>query len=204
MEVDTDIYDTDRDGSDMAQTPPRRNRVSRLVQIDSDESDTDHAGPAVTTSTEAQHLTSMKAHMDNTGTNPNPKDLTLGVIGRKVPASSPTVEWQDGTLTVLPTIMKNGLNLCESVDVEVVKYYASCPESTPSSKHVLHLSAADMERDDIVEIIESSLRDHKPVVIRGNISNAPTEITTEWLDRKFGISPGMPVSIHGGSSDTLQ
>jgi hypothetical protein len=202
MEIDPDI--DSRDGPDMEPISPRMNRVSRLVQIDSDESDTDHAAPAVTTNTDACHFTFMTAHIDNTRNDTNLKDLTRGVIGRKVPAMSPTVQWQDGRITVLPTIMKSGVNLCESVDVEVVKYFASCPESTASSKYVLHLSAADMEREDLVEIIEASLRDNKPVVIRGNASNTPTDITTEWLDRKFGISPGMPVSIHGGSSDISQ
>src|ERR1700731_245887 len=43
MEMDTDMYDTDRDGADMVQIPPRQNRRSRLVQIDSDKSDTEHA-----------------------------------------------------------------------------------------------------------------------------------------------------------------
>jgi hypothetical protein len=176
-------------------TPQRRNPASRLVQMDSDESDGDGDGHEDAPDTDSRFIASTDVQMDCADN--NDKDLTIGVVGRKVPAQSGTVRWQDGRITILPTILKKGVNICEYGDVEVVKFFASLRESTPSSKHVLHLSAVDIERDDIVEMIEFSLRDNKPVVVRGNRRNAPTEITTEWLDRKFGISPDMPVSIHG-------
>ncbi|KAG2046772.1 hypothetical protein BDR06DRAFT_977245 [Suillus hirtellus] len=102
--------------------------------------------------TESCYIGSTHVPMDCTYA--DDKYLTIGVIGQKVPAQSGTMRWQDGRITILPTIMKKGVNICEYGDVEVVKFFASFPESTPSSKYVLHLSSADMERDDIVETIE--------------------------------------------------
>jgi hypothetical protein len=193
MEMDIDFND-ESDSHDIVLTRPRQNRISysKIVQVDSDTSDEELDGPSYAPDTECQ-ISPRNIQRDDDIS----KDMTSGVIGRKVPAQSGTVRWQDGRLTVLPTIMKNGVNICESGDVKVVKFFASFQESTPSSQHVLHLSAADMEREDIVQTIEFSLRDNKPVVVRGNAINSPNDITTEWLDRKFGISPDMPVSIHG-------
>lgn len=193
MEMDIDLND-ESDTNDIVLTRPRQNRVSysKIVQVDSDTSDKELDGPSYAPDTERQ-ISPRNMQMDDDRS----KDMTSGVIGRKVPAQSGTVRWQDGRLTVLPTIMKNSVNICESGDIKVVKFFASFQESTPSSQHVLHLSAADMEREDIVQMIEFSLRDNKPVVVRGNAINSPNDITTEWLDRKFGISPDMPVSIHG-------
>lgn len=201
-EMDTDLHDEE---SEIPVTDPitsRQHHVSKLVRFDSDGHDTEHDELAFAPETESCYIGSTHVPMDCTYA--DDKDLTIGVIGQKVPAQSGTIRWQDGRITILPTIMKKGVNICEYGDDEVVKFFASFPESTPSSKFVLHLSSADMERDDIVETIECSLRDNKPIVIRGNRRNTPKEITTEWLDRKFGISPDMPVSIHGEYFKNLQ
>lgn len=193
MEMNVDFQE-ESDTHQIDSTRPRQNRVSfsGIVQVDSDESDGERDGPSDAPDFEC-YIAPPDVQMDHQDS----KDMTVGIIGRKVHEQSGTVRWQDGRITVLPTIMKNGVNICESGDVEVVKFFASLQESTQLSQHVLHLSAADMQRDDIVETIEFALRDNKPVVVRGNAINAPSEITTEWLDRKFGISPDMPVSIHG-------
>ncbi|KAG2360974.1 hypothetical protein BDR07DRAFT_1486436 [Suillus spraguei] len=190
VEMFTDLHE-ESDTNVISTLPPQK-FVSRLVRIDSEQSDGESDGPPYAPDVYSHHIGSTDVQMDYTE---NAKDLTTGVLGRKVPAQSGTVTWKDGRITILPTIMKKGVNICES-DVEVVKFFSSFQESTPSSKHVLHLSAADVERDDIVDTIEFSLRDNKPVVVRGNRKNAPTEVTTEWLDRKFGISPDMPICIH--------
>ncbi|KAG1830492.1 hypothetical protein DFJ58DRAFT_736948 [Suillus subalutaceus] len=192
--LDIDVDDEESDGPVIATTLSRPHRVSRLVRVDSDTSDTERDELAAAPNTKSHHIASTHLQMDYTAN--GVKDLTVGVVGRKLPAQSATVQWPDGRITVLPTIIKKGVNICESVDVQVVKFFASFPESTPSSKHVLHLSAAHMERDDIIQTVECSLRDNKPVVIRGNGINAPAQMTTDWLDHKFGINPDMPVSIH--------
>ncbi|KAG2110200.1 hypothetical protein BD769DRAFT_1674698 [Suillus cothurnatus] len=112
--------------------------------FDSPESDAEHADFAFAPESESRHIESIHTQMDYT-TN-GTKDLTVGIIGRKVPAQSATVQWHDGRITVLPTIVKKGVNIFQHGDVEVVKYFASFPESTPSSEYVLHLSTADMEQ----------------------------------------------------------
>jgi hypothetical protein len=193
--MDTDFFEKESDGPAMDTSRSGHYRPSKLVRFDSPESDAEHADFAFAPESESRHIESIHTQMDYT-TN-GTKDLTVGIIGRKVPAQSATVQWHDGRITVLPTIVKKGVNIFQHGDVEVVKYFASFPESTPSSEYVLHLSTADMERQEIVEIIECALRDNKPVVVRGNRANTTTEMTTEWLDRKFGINPDMPVSIHG-------
>ncbi|KAG2121478.1 hypothetical protein DEU56DRAFT_918163 [Suillus clintonianus] len=179
-----------------ALVPPRTSqyRVSRLVRFESEESDVESAEPAFAPAPTAHSKPSKDIRMDSTSS--DTQELSVRILGRKVPAQSATVRWEDGRTTNLPTIMKNGVNICQSVDAEVVKFFASFPMSRTSSKHIQHFSAAAMEREDIVEMIENALRMNKPVVVRGNATNSPTKVTTEWLDRKFGFNPDMPVSIH--------
>ncbi|KAG1818612.1 uncharacterized protein BJ212DRAFT_1298682 [Suillus subaureus] len=175
---DVNASDGESGGPVLVPTLSHQHHVSKLVWVDSDESNTEHNGLSDT---------------------PNPKSYHISstcVIGWKVPAQSARVQWQDGRITVLPMIMKKGVNICESRDVEVVKFFASFPESIQSSKHVLHLPATDMEHDNIVKMVECSLCDNKPIVIQGNKINNPTGITIDWLNRKFRINPDMPVSIH--------
>ncbi|KAG2145264.1 hypothetical protein DEU56DRAFT_754122 [Suillus clintonianus] len=85
---------------------------------------------------------------------------------------------------MLPKIMKNRVNICESVEAEIVRFFASFPESKPSSKYVqrqIHGTQGGVANDRI----EDALRLNKPVFFRG---------TPQILQPI--LSPYMPVSIH--------
>ncbi|KAG0692114.1 hypothetical protein DFH29DRAFT_1009364 [Suillus ampliporus] len=147
-------------------------------------------GSATPSNDDVSHDVGMdEAHTDE-------MDITIGVLGRQVPARSGTIKWKDGRTSVLPAVYEDGVNILEKTDVAFVKYYASFPESTPSSAHVLHLTSDDAQGDDILEKIGSALRNNKPVVIRGTGKYSANEITAKQLDLKYGISPETPLTAH--------
>lgn len=127
-------------------------------------------------------------------------DLAKPLLGREVPNNSGTLQWKDGRTTVLPAVFRNGINVCDEVDIPIAKYYAEFPSSTPSSENVLHLTYKDLESDNSnsLDSIEAMLRSNKSVVIRGLGHHATNgKFTPEFLDKYFGISPYMAVDSHG-------
>ncbi|KAG2136434.1 hypothetical protein DEU56DRAFT_913013 [Suillus clintonianus] len=127
-----------------------------------------------------------------------PKDLTVGLLGLEVPTNSPTIEWNDGHKTILPALYdSNNVNVCHTVDIPIIKYLAQCPESTPHSKHVLHISNTDFPTSDALDPISDALSQNKPVVIRG-IGNhhVGQELTADFLDQYYAISPHRAVWVH--------
>ncbi|KAG0691657.1 uncharacterized protein EDB91DRAFT_1257012 [Suillus paluster] len=127
-----------------------------------------------------------------------PNDLTIGLLGTEVPKNSPMVRWNDGHTTILPAVYDgHDINLCDAVDIPIIKYLAQCPVSLPDSKYVVHFSMKDLPTHDILDSISESLSQNKPVVIRG-IGNhyVGEELTAEFLDKYYAISPNRAVWVH--------
>jgi hypothetical protein len=116
-----------------------------------------------------------------------------------VPEKSPTITWNDGHVTVLPAVYdKSGYNVCEEVDIPIVKFMAEFPISTSHSSHVAHIPNSMMGQDDVLDLIGRCLSMNKPVVIRGDKRQQYSdELTADFLDKQFAISHHRPVCIHG-------
>ncbi|KAG2045696.1 hypothetical protein BDR06DRAFT_1015389 [Suillus hirtellus] len=82
-EMDTDLHDEE---SEIPPIMSRRNHVSRLVGFDSDDHETEHDELAFLPDTDSCYIGSTHVPMDCTYS--DDKDLTIGVIGQKVPAQS--------------------------------------------------------------------------------------------------------------------
>jgi|SRR5882757_3093306 len=128
-------------------------------------------------------------------------DLTIGLLGHHVPEESSSITWQDGHKSILPAVYNNDHhNVCDEVDIPIIKFMSTLPSSMPNSEHVVHLSSDRLQSDDIMAVVGNALSLHKPVVIRGTDHDAlDGPPTAEYLDSKFGISPNCPVQIHGNN-----
>jgi hypothetical protein len=126
-------------------------------------------------------------------------DLTIDVLGIQVPSTNETITWMDGHRTILPAVYDTtNVNVCDAVDIPIIKFLSKFPISTSSSQHVNHLPTDALFRDEILHAVGLSLSQNKPVVIRDVGTNPPpTGLSPEYLDRSFGISPHRPVCIHG-------
>jgi hypothetical protein len=126
-------------------------------------------------------------------------DLSGSLLGTEVPLNSPVITWKDGHTTILPAVYDDKeKNLCEAVDIPIIQYLAECPESTPRSKYVTHLSNADIPPGIIEDLVSSALSLNKAVVIRGiGKRHVEEELTADFLDKKYSISPKRVVWIHG-------
>jgi len=124
-------------------------------------------------------------------------DLASDILGCQVPMESPTVKWSDGRTTILPCVLKDGVNVCASSDTEVVKYLAQLPESTPQSSHVIHLTRSDYRPEALRDLIHAALRDDKCVAIHEDNTREQHTLDADYLESEFGISPYMRVDIHG-------
>ncbi|KAG1828889.1 hypothetical protein DFJ58DRAFT_737581 [Suillus subalutaceus] len=131
-------------------------------------------------------------------TAPRNYDLTVGLLGKEVPSNSPIIQWKDGHRTILPAVYDDDKNnLCDAVDIQIIKYLAHSPVSAPDSQYVTHLSHNDITENDIQDIVGDSLSQNKPVVIRGIGYNPVGEaLTAEYLDKYYAISPNRIVWIH--------
>ncbi|KAG1790119.1 uncharacterized protein HD556DRAFT_1446468 [Suillus plorans] len=138
-------------------------------------------------------------------TAPHNYDLTGTLLGTEVPLNSPVITWKDGHTTILPAVYdekKN--NLCEAVDIPIIRYLAKCPESTPHSQYVTHLSNADIPPNMMEDVVSSALSLNKPVVIRGIGQHAvEEELTADFLDKHYAISPHRAVWIHDAKSRAI-
>jgi hypothetical protein len=137
-------------------------------------------------------------------TSNNELDLTIGIIGTHVPQTSPTITWRDGHKTVLPAIFdddNDDVNLCDQVDIPLIKYMSKFPQSNIHSKHVKHLGKDSLSSSDVTRIVSEALSIHKCVKISGVPFTPPHDgkFDAHYLDVEFDISPLRPVQVHGMS-----
>ncbi|KAG1828584.1 hypothetical protein DFJ58DRAFT_848318 [Suillus subalutaceus] len=131
------------------------------------------------------------------------RDLANPIIGSQVHEQSDTVQWDDGSTTVLPCIMKNGINICEE-DALAVSFFASLPESLPAtSKNVVHLQHSDRRftSRQLCDEISAALRINKAVVIRQVSTPEPATLDLEYLEDR-GMSDLMRVVVHDAEQRT--
>ncbi|KAG2359130.1 hypothetical protein BDR07DRAFT_1488640 [Suillus spraguei] len=131
------------------------------------------------------------------------RDLATPIIGSQVHAHSETIQWSDGSTTVLPCIMRNGVNVCQD-DANSVAFFASLSESLPeTSKNVVHLQYSDWRTKSrqLCEEITAALRINKAVVIRQISKPEPATIDLEYLEDR-GMSDLMRVVVHDAEQRT--
>jgi hypothetical protein len=126
-------------------------------------------------------------------------DLTIGVLGKQVPVESDTIMWKDGCTTVLPMVLsENKANVCDSVDIPIIKFMADFSTSTSKSNNVFHITNDILERDNILDIVSAALSAQKAIVVRGNgHGRMDLNLSAEYLDKQFAILLHQPVCIHG-------
>ncbi|KAG1817588.1 uncharacterized protein BJ212DRAFT_1299129 [Suillus subaureus] len=125
-------------------------------------------------------------------------DLTIGVIGAQVPQTSPSITWRNGYKTVLPTIFDgDDVNLCDEVNILLIKYMAQLPTSDVHSQHVHHLASHSLSTSDVMNIISKSLSINKCMKItRVPFTSSCNQFDLHYLDVEFGISPLRPMQVH--------
>ncbi|KAG2030709.1 hypothetical protein BDR03DRAFT_986919 [Suillus americanus] len=103
------------------------------------------------------------------------RDLANPIIGSQVHEQSDTVQWDDGSTTVLPCIMKNGINICE--------------------EDALAHSDWRFTSRQLCDEISAALRINKAVVIRQVSTPKPATLDLEYLQDR-GMSDLMRVVVH--------
>ncbi|KAG2063592.1 hypothetical protein BDR04DRAFT_1123159 [Suillus decipiens] len=130
-------------------------------------------------------------------------DLYTSIIGSQVHEQSETVQWCDGSTTVLPCIMKDGINICQE-DANVVSFFASLPESLPeTSQNVVHLQYSDWrsKSPQLCDEISAALRISKAVIIQQVSAPQPATLDLDYLEDR-GMSDLMRVVVHDAKQGT--
>ena len=133
-------------------------------------------------------------------TNLDSRDLATPIIGSQVHEKSETITWSDGSITVLPCIVRDGVNVCQE-DATTVSYFATLPESLPeTSKNVVHLKYSDWRTKSrqLCDEISAAIRVNKAVVIRNISRPEPATLDLDYLEDR-GMSDLMRVVVHGES-----
>ncbi|KAG1855234.1 hypothetical protein F4604DRAFT_1932289 [Suillus subluteus] len=111
-----------------------------------------------------------------------------------VPPKADVVQWPNGKTTILPTIMRDGRNVCEG-DAKYVRQLATLPLSMPGSHHVEHIDAMSMKDADLCQRVEETLRAGRCAVVRGAAQLGPEKVTAEYLV-ECGIPPWLRTTHH--------
>jgi hypothetical protein len=123
-------------------------------------------------------------------------NLASGMLGTQVPLETEVVTWDDGHITILPTVMRDGQNVLIE-DLRLTKKFAAVPASKPGSRFVTHLNGAITENELLLIEIRSSLAAGKCVIVREAVRPGPLNLTMEYLEKCYGIHATMPVDMHG-------
>jgi hypothetical protein len=118
------------------------------------------------------------------------------MLGTQVPLETEVVTWDDGHITILPTVMRDGQNVLIE-DLRLTKKFAAVPASKPGSRFVTHLNGAITENELLLIEIRSSLAAGKCVIVREAVRPGPLNLTMEYLEKCYGIHATMPVDMHG-------
>lgn len=115
---------------------------------------------------------------------PISRDLATPIIGSQVDEQSETVQWCDGSTTVLPCLMRGGINILQE-DADAVSCFASLPESLPeTSQNAIHLRYSDWCSNirGLCDEICAALRIGKAVVIRQVTTPEPATLDLDYLE----------------------
>ncbi|KAG1785190.1 uncharacterized protein HD556DRAFT_1314454 [Suillus plorans] len=115
--------------------------------------------------------------------------------GIQVPLETKVVTWDDGHITILPTVICDGQNVLIE-DLRLTKKFAAVPASKPGSRFVTHLKGALSENESLLMEIRSSLAAGKCVIVREAVKPGPLTLTMEYLEKRYGIHSTMPVDMH--------
>jgi hypothetical protein len=127
---------------------------------------------------------------------PRGLNLALGMPGAQVPLVTKDVTWDDGHITILPTVIQDGQNVLIE-DLRLTQKFAAVPASKPGSRFVTHLKGALTENESLLIEIRSSLAAGKCVIVREAVKPGPLTLTMEYLEKRYGIHGTMPVDMHG-------
>ncbi|KAG2083677.1 uncharacterized protein F5147DRAFT_660107 [Suillus discolor] len=133
----------------------------------------------------------------STLTNLDSRDLATPIISTQVHKKSDTIDWSDGSTTVLPCIMRDGVNICKG-DAETVSFFASLLESLPeTSKNVIHLHYNNWRTKSrqLCDQISAAIQVNKAVVIQKISTPEPATLGLDYLE-DHGMSDLMHVVIH--------
>jgi hypothetical protein len=123
-------------------------------------------------------------------------DLASCMLGTQVSPETQVVTWDDGHITILPTVMRDQQNVLIE-DLRLTKKFAAISASKPGSRFVTHLHGPLTENELLLIKIRSSLAAGKCVVVREAVRPGPPNLTMEYLEKWYGIHATMPVDMHG-------
>ncbi|KAG1771564.1 hypothetical protein EV702DRAFT_1201879 [Suillus placidus] len=143
------------------------------------------------------HTNSFFRHSVASLNDPGPRglDLASGMLGTQVSPETKVVTWDDGHITILPTVMRDGQNVLIE-DLRLTKKFAAVSASKPGSRFVTHLNGPLTENELLLIEIRSSLAAGKCVIVREAVRPGPLNLTMEYLEKRYGIHATMPVDMH--------
>jgi hypothetical protein len=114
-----------------------------------------------------------------------------GIRGWEVSANSGIITWPDGHISILPMIRAPGsmTNLCDEVDIPLIKFMAKFLKCMTSSRYVLHLSSSALNSPWLLQDIGDAFSRNQCMCISGvPLHSSNTEVSTQLLDICYGIS----------------
>lgn len=139
-----------------------------------------HDEPSRTSNYRISHRSDRPSHMNSS----------------EMPDEAQTVNWPNGQVTVLPTIMRNGSNICIR-DAQYVQQLATVPMSPPTSIHVEHMEAKGLKGEELRRMVAAALRHGRCAVVRGATEPGPRTLTPQILHDLYGISLWQRTTHHG-------
>lgn len=119
-------------------------------------------------------------------------DLPSHMSSSEMPDEAQTVNWPNGQVTVLSTIMRNGHDICIR-DVQYVRQLATVPMSPPTSIHVDHVEAKSLQGVELCGRVAVALRHGRCAVVHGATEPGPKTLTPQI----YGISLWQRTTHHG-------
>jgi hypothetical protein len=111
-------------------------------------------------------------------------DLANPIIGSQVHKQSDTIQWVDRSITILPCIMKDSINICKE-DTYVVLFFALLSESLPmTSQNAVHLQYSNwhFRSWQLCDKISTVLHINKAIIIWQVSKSEPTTLNLDRIN----------------------
>ncbi|KAG2063365.1 hypothetical protein BDR04DRAFT_1163837 [Suillus decipiens] len=119
-------------------------------------------------------------------------DPSSGKTSSKTPPKANVIQWPNGQTTVLPTVMRDGRNVCEG-DAKYVRQLATLPLSIPGSHYVEHIDPMGVKDVDLCQRVGETLKGGRCAVVRGAAQPGPEKVNAEYLV-ECGIPPWLRIT----------
>ncbi|KAI9568693.1 hypothetical protein HD554DRAFT_2038690 [Boletus coccyginus] len=123
--------------------------------------------------------------------------MSLGIISTQVGHGAKTIQWSDGSLTILTYLGKKWGGGIRNVlkDVKYISDMADFPVVNLQSKLIIFPNQR-MAKHDLLSTAHEALSSNKTVIIRGYMEDETFAFTIEELSGHFMSSPDKSMAVH--------